>query len=143
MSRTPKRMALRALLLFTLLLLLASSAWAQSAGTKPIYRIEFKPGEKSTVLEETVTKPRGEGDMHDPGSERYSLRVRAGQTILMDISSDNNEAVFSLSTPDYEIVKGAGGVKRWSSKLEIAGDYIITVFTRKAASRFKLRVTLR
>jgi hypothetical protein len=137
------RLTARSLILFPLLLLTASTAWAQSAGTKPIYRIEFKPGESTSVVAGTVKQPAGEGDMHDPGSERYSLRVRGGQTVKLEISSDNDEAIFSLSTPDFEIVEDAGGIKRWSGKLKLSGDYYITVFTRKETSRFKLRVTLR
>jgi hypothetical protein len=143
MSHTLRTLSLRALILCTGLLLAATSAWAQSRGTKPIYRIEFKPGEKTTAVERTVTQPAGEGDMHDPGSERYSLRVKGGQTVRMEISSDNGEAVFSLSTPDFEMIEGAGGVKRWTGKLKLSGDYYVTVFTRKDTSRFKLRVTLR
>jgi hypothetical protein len=143
MSYTVRQPLFRAGFLSTLLLLLPVSAWAQTAGTKPIYRIEFRPGENSTTVEGTVTQPSGEGDMRNPGSERYSLRVKAGQRVYMEITSDNGEAVFSLSTPDYEIVEDASGVKGWSGKLKLSGDYIVTIFTRKEASRFKLRVTLR
>jgi hypothetical protein len=131
------------LILFSLLLLLASSAWAQRVGTKPIYSIEFKPGEKTAVVEETVTTPAGEGDMHDPGSERYSLKVRAGQTVTLEISSDTGAAIFSIATPDGEILKKAGGVQRFSGKLKQPGDYQVTVFTRQQSARFKLKVTLR
>jgi hypothetical protein len=143
MSYTVKRLIFRAALVSTLLLLLATSAWAQSVGTKPIYRIEFKPGENSAIVEGIVTQPSGEGDMHNPGSERYSLRIKAGQKVSMEITSDNGEAIFTLSTPDYEMVETAASVKRWSGKLKFSGDYIVTVFTRKDTSRFKLRVTLR
>jgi hypothetical protein len=143
MSYTLRRLSLRLLILCACLLLTALSAWAQSAGTKPIYRIEFKPGEKSTVVEGTVTQPSGEGDMHNPGSERYTLRVKGGQTVRMEIGSDNGEAIFSLSTPDYEIVEDSGGVKRWTGKLKLSGDYNVTVFTRGDSSRFKLKVTVR
>ena len=142
MSNKFRLIAFHALILFTLLLLNASVAWAQSAGTKPIYPIEFKPGEKTSTVEGMVTQPSGEGDMRDPGSERYSLKVRAGQTVKMEIGSDNAEAVFTLSTPDYEMVETAGSVKRWSGKLKFSGSYVITVFTRKDRSRFKLRVRL-
>lgn len=143
MSHTLRRKALRTLILLPLLLLMASSAWAQSAGTKPIYPIKFKPGEKTAVVEGTVTQPSGEGDMRNSGSERYTLKVRAGQIVTLAISSDTGEAILSLSTPGYEIVKDAGGVKRWSGKLKFSGDYYVTVFARNGAAQFKLRVTLR
>lgn len=135
---------LRAMLLSSLLLLIAASAWAQiAAGTKPIYRIEFKPGQKSAVVEETVTAPAGEGDMHDPGSERYTVSAQAGQTLLMEITSDTGAAVFTLSTPEGEVMEKASGVKRLSLKIKKSGNYNVTVFTREKAARFKLKVTLR
>lgn len=55
----------------------------------------------------------------------------------------NGETVFSLSTPDFEIVEDVAGVKRWSGKLKLSGDYYITVFAPRGTSRFKLKVTLR
>jgi hypothetical protein len=138
-------------LLFALLLLTALTTWAQSAGTKPIYPIKFKPGVKTTVVEGTVSTPRTVGpDMTNEGSERYTLRAQAGQYLTMEISSDNHQAMFSLIKPSpggvrFEIVEKAGAVKRWSGRLAMTGDYNITVFTydQEAVSRFKLRVTLR
>jgi hypothetical protein len=143
MNHSLRRMKLRALLVIGFLLLMASTAWAQSAGTKPIYPIEFKPGAKSATIEGTVTQPAGEGDMHNSGSERYTLKVRGGQMVRMEISSDNGEAVFSLSTPDFEIVEDAAGVRRFSGRIKLSGSYYVTVFARKGSSRFKLKVTLR
>jgi hypothetical protein len=93
----PQHMIVRVSLLFALLILTALTTWAQSAGTKPIYRIEFKPGVKTTVVEGTVSPPRTAGpDMTNDGSERYSLRVRAEQYLTMEISSGNRQAVFYL-----------------------------------------------
>lgn len=146
-----QHMIVRVPLLFVLLMLTALTAWAQSAGTKPIYPIKFKPGLKTTVVEGTVSPPRTAGpDMTNDGSERYSLSARAGQYLTMEISSGNHQAVFSLIKPspgmvNYEIVERAGGVKRWSGRLRESGDYIVTVFTqeRESDSRFQLRVTLR
>lgn len=143
MSRSVRHLSLRAFVLVSFLLLIVSAARAQTAGTKPIYRIEFKPGAKSATVEGTVTQPAGEGDMRNSGTERYTLRVRGGQIATMEITSDSGSAIFSLSTPDYEIVEDASGVKRWSGKLKLSGDYYLTVFTRKETARFKLRVTLR
>jgi hypothetical protein len=146
-----QHMVVRVPLLLALLPLTALATWAQSAGTKAIYPIEFKPGVKTTFVEGTVSTPTTVGpDMTNEGSERYTLRVRAGQYLTMEISSDKRQALFSLIKPSpgmvkYEIVERAGGVKRWSGRLTESGDYLVTVFTREreANSRFKLRVTLR
>ena len=104
-----------------------------------------------TVTGGTVSPPVTVGpDMTNDGSERYSLRARSGQLLTIEISSDNHQALFSLIKPSsfmvkYDIVEGAGTVKRWSGRLTESGNYLVTVFThdREAASQFKLRVTLR
>ena len=145
-----QHIVVRVPVLFALLLLTGLTSWAQSAGTKPIYPITFKPGAKTTVVEGTVSPPTtGRADMTNSGSERYTLRVRAGQYVTMEINSDNHQALFSLVKPSpamskIEIVEKAGGVTRWSGRLTMSGDYVVTVFThdREAASRFKLRVTM-
>ncbi|MBV9928180.1 MAG: hypothetical protein JOZ96_24385 [Acidobacteria bacterium] len=134
--------------LFATLLMGAPYLRAQSAGTKPVYPIRFKPCAKTAAVEGRVSPPAGEGDMHDPGSEKYALGVRAGQRVTLKVSSDNRGAVFSLfkQTPGGpEPVAGAAGVRRWSGALAGGGDYTITVSTRSraAGSRFRLTVTLR
>jgi len=134
-----------------ILLIMAHIVSAQiSAGTKPIYSIEFKPGTTTTVVEGTVSTPKTVGpDMTNDGSEQYSLRVRAGQHLTIQISSSNHQAMFTIIKPSpfgskNEVVETARGVKRWSGTLTMNGDYRITVFTREdAAARFKLRVALR
>jgi hypothetical protein len=138
------------LLLLLALLPAAPLAWAQSRGTKPIYPITFEPDRTTTLVEGTVTQPSTRGpDMTNEGSERYSLRVRSGQQLTMEISSSNQQAMFTLIKPSaamakIEFVENAAGVKRWSGKLAMSGDYMVVVFTRgaEASSRFKLRVTL-
>ncbi len=136
--------------LVALLALTAPFASAQSRGTKPISSIEFKPGAHATVLEGTVSPRVTVGpDMTNEGSERYSLRARSGQVLTMQISSGDHRTLFSLVKPSpamskIVVLEGAGGVKRWSGRLTESGDYLVTVFTHdQAASRFKLRITLR
>ena len=134
-----------------LLLLTAHIVSAQiSAGTKPIYSIEFKPGTTTTVVKGTVSTPKTVGpDMTNEGSEQYSLSARAGQHLTIQINSSNHQAMFAIIKPSpfgskNEVVETARGVKRWSGTLTMNGDYRITVLTREdEASRFKLRVTLR
>jgi hypothetical protein len=143
-------MTVRISILFALLLLIASTAWAQSAGTKAIPTIEFKSGEKTAVVEGSVSPTFTAGpDMTGGGSERYFLHAEAGQHLTMVISSDDRQALFSIVKPSpamatYEFVERAGGVKRWSGKLTKSGNYLVVVFTReKETSHFKIRVTLR
>ena len=137
--------------LVALLHMTASFASAQSRGTKPISSIQFKPGTHTTVLEGTVSPPVTVGpDMTNDGGERYTVQARAGQSLALEMSSDNHQALFSLIRPSpamvrFDIVERAGAVKRWSGRLTESGNYLVTVFThdREAASHFKLRITLR
>ena len=120
-----------------------------SAGTKPIYPINFKPGVNSTMVEGTVSTPKTVGpDMTNEGSEEYALRAEAGQYLTMKIYSGNHQALFTLVKPSpfgskNEFVENASRVKRWSGRLKMSGDYFVIVFTRAELSRFKLRITLR
>ena len=122
-----------------------------SAGTKPIYSVEFKPGTTTTVVKGTVTTPKTVGpDMTNDGFEQYSLSARAGQHLTIQINSSDHQAQFTIIKPSpfgskTEVVENARGVKSWSGTLAMNGDYRITVLTREEAdvSRFKLRVTLR
>jgi len=138
--------------LLAISLLMAHVVSAQiTAGTKPIYSIEFKPGTYTATVEGTVGPPVTRGpDMTNEGSEKYSLHAQAGQHLTMEVSSGNNQALFTLVKPSpagarNEFVERAAGVKRWSGSLKMSGDYRVIVFTRQqeGVSRFKLRVTLR
>jgi hypothetical protein len=143
---------MRSIVLAAVLLVITHVVSAQiSAGTKPIYPIEFKPGASTTKVEGTVSLPRTVGpDMTNEGSERYLLSARAGQYLTMEVSSKNHQVLFTLVKPSpseakIEFVEKAGGVRRWSGRLKMSGDYLVIVFTRQQAglSRFKLHVTLR
>ena len=142
--------ALRALLL-ALLPLTPPAAQAQSPGTAVIPTIQLKPDAKTTVIEGTVSPPTTVGpDMTSGGSQRYTLHARVGQRLTMDMTPSSRQALFSLIKPSpsmakYETVARASGVKRWSGRLVVSGDYLVQVFTRErgAGTHYKLRITLR
>jgi hypothetical protein len=122
-----------------------------SAGTKPIYSIEFKPGTHTATVKGTVAPPVTRGpDMTNEGSERYSLHGQAGQRLTISVTSQNHQTLFTLIKPSpagsrNEFVERAAGVKHWSGSLKLSGAYGIIVFTRQqeGVSRFKLRAILR
>ena len=129
MMRTPKtfwRTSPCALLVLAAFSLAAHAISAQiSAGTKPIYPIEFKPGTNTTVVKGTIARPVTPERQSD-GSETFTLRAQAGKFLKMEISSDNHLAVFTLVKPSpaasrNDVVKNAVGVRRWSGTLTISG----------------------
>jgi len=129
----------------------ATPVYAQvSAGTKPIYSVEFKPGAKTTVVQGTVSTPQTRGpDMTNEGDEQFYLQAREGQHLTMELDSNDPQVKFTLFQPSpadskIEFIKGAAGVRRWSNALTMTGNYRIAVFTEngKNVGHFKLRITL-
>src|SRR6185295_12599909 len=105
-----------------------------SAGTRPINRIDFKPGTNTTVVKGTIARPMTPERQSD-GSQRFTLQAQAGKFLKMEISSDNHLAVFSLIKPSpaasrIEFVKNAAAVRRWSGILSVSGKYVVTVFAQ-------------
>jgi hypothetical protein len=146
------RQFMRSILVAAVLLVITHAVSAQiSAGTKPIYAITFEPGAHTAVVEGTVGPSQTSGpDMTNEGSEKYSLRAQAGQHLTIAVSSGNHQALFTLVKPSpaaakIEFVERAAGVRHWSGRLTLSGDYQVIVFTRQQAglSRFKLRVSRR
>ncbi|HSS21667.1 MAG TPA: hypothetical protein VLL54_16460 [Pyrinomonadaceae bacterium] len=139
-----------AVLAITALSLACSVSSAQiSAGTRPIYPIEFKSGTNTAVVIGTIARPKSP-ERQSAASQTLTLRALAGNFLRMEISSDNHLAVFTLVKPSpaasrIEFVKDAVGVTRWSGTLKVSGDYAVKIFAQDldAFSRFKLRVTLR
>lgn len=140
----------RSILVAAVLLLMAYAISAQiSAGTKPIYPIEFKPGTHTKVVKGTIARPMTPERQSD-GSEKYTLQAQAGQFLKVEISSNNHQAVFSIlqtspAAVKNELIKNASRVKRWSGTLTKSSNYTIIVLTPDpdGYSRFKLRITLR
>ena len=76
MSRTLQRAAIRITLLFITMLLAASASWAQISGGSPvILPIEFKPGEKITVVEGAVSRGGSRDGIYFPGERRFTMKV--------------------------------------------------------------------
>lgn len=143
---------MRSILAAPILLVITHAVSAQiGAGTKPIYTIDVKPGANNAAVEGTVSPSQTRGsDMTNDGSEQYSLRAQAGQTLTIEVSSRNHQALLTLVKPSpfgsrIEFVERAAGVRRWSGRLKLSGDYQVIVFTRQqeGSAHFKLRVTLR
>jgi len=117
---------------------------AQSAGAPRIYNVEFVRG----VFESTGTvQPYHpcspavpQGVCGNGNSKGYSLIGRAGDRITIRLRSNTGGAVFSIFTPDGELVERGGATTFWSGKLPAAGYYRINVFTSKSSTPFRIRI---
>ncbi|MEW6210587.1 MAG: hypothetical protein AB1631_19640 [Acidobacteriota bacterium] len=95
-------------------------------------RIRFARGRTSAVL-------TGSTD----SSDEYLLGARAGQTMLVHVTSKGNNAAVEVLDWDGNAVEGAAKADDWSGVLPKNGDYKIIVRSTKGAAVYTLEVTIR
>jgi hypothetical protein len=132
MNQLRKRTTLRALFLTTLLLLTALAAPAQGDRTR---RVRFARGRTTTVIKDAVV--RGTRD-------RYILGARAGQTLIVHITSLEDNAVFDIyAKGGKQVLDGAQEATDWTGELPRSGDYVIEVGGTRGNASYTLEVTIR
>lgn len=124
---------------------LSTSTLAQSAGAPRIYEVEF---ERGIFSDAGHVQPHGpcppavpQGVCGNSNSRGYSLEGRAGDFVTISLSSETWGAVFSIFTPDGEILKKGSAREWWAGELPSDGDYRINVYTNKSPTAFKVRFT--
>lgn len=76
----------------------------------------------------------------------YLVRARKGQTMSVTITSPNNRAVFSISRqlePDTDPIEIVTDQKMWTSRLDITGDYDISVGAERSVATYTLTITVK
>jgi hypothetical protein len=132
MTDIRRRRSVRALLLATLLLITVMDAAAQRDRTR---RVRFARGRTSTVIKDAVV--RGTRD-------RYLLGARAGQTLIVHITSVEDNAVFDVYAPGGKrVLAGARDTTDWTGELPRSGDYLIEVGGTRGNATYTLEVTIR
>ena len=132
MTQTRRRTSIRALFAVTLLLLTTLAAPAQSDRTR---RVRFARGRTTTVIKDAVV--RGTRD-------RYILGARAGQTLIVHITSLENNAVFDIyARGGKRVLDGAQETTDWTGELPRSGDYVIEVGGTRGNATYTLEVTIR
>ncbi len=102
-------------------------------GTK---RISFKAGESSATVSDSVV--RGERSI-------YVIGAKSGQTMSIDITSLEDNAVFQIKTPGGKFLADAGDgddATVWDGTLPASGDYKIIVGGTRGNASFKLTVSI-
>ena len=117
---------------FIALLLNTLPVWAQSS-----IRVQFPRGRTTAILE-------GKVDEATLGKADYVLRARAGQKMLVHITSPKKNAHFRIYRTDYDApLQGAEDAEDWSGTLPESGDYHIYVFpTTSGTVPYTLEVTI-
>ena len=122
--------AARALMLATLLLLTTTLVSAQGDRTR---RVRFPRGRTTTVIKDAVVRAT---------RDRYLLRARAGQTLIVHITSLEDNAVFDVETPGRRRTL-AQEATDWTGELPRSGDYTISVGGTRGNATYTLEVTIR
>lgn len=95
-------------------------------------RIRFARGRTTAVLEGSTAS-----------NDEYVLGARAGQTMIVHISSIENNATIKVLDSGGNAVKGNTKPNDWSGTLPANGDYKIVVTSTKGKSNYTLEVTIR
>jgi hypothetical protein len=130
MTQPQRQTARRAILLAALLLLTSIGVQAQSDRTR---RIRFARGRTTKVIKDAVV--RGTLD-------RYLLRASAGQTLIVHLTSLENNAVFDIGAPGGRRTITQESTD-WTGELPRSGDYIIVVGGTRGNATYTLEVTVR
>jgi hypothetical protein len=120
-------------LILGLVLLIAGSATAQSI----TQRVRFARGRTTAVLKGSVVRGT---------QNRYILGARAGQTMIVHISSREKNAVFTILGPDATALAGTEeGVDAtdWTGELPLSGDYTVWVSPSRGNATYTLEITIR
>ena len=122
----------RVLFIAALLLVTTCAAVAARDRTR---RIRFERGRTTKVIKDAVV--RGDRD-------RYILHARAGQTLIIHITSEENNAVFTIYRPGgRQTLENAQESTDWNGSLPRTGDYIIEVGGTRGNASYTLEVTAR
>ena len=128
LTRSRRLRAFGALVCLTLLFLASSPAPAQTT----TQRVRFARGRTTTVLRGSLI--RGE-------RINYVLGARAGQLMIVHITSREQNAVFDIRAPRGALL--AQETTDWEEQLPRSGDYVITVGGTRGNTSYTLEITLR
>ena len=118
-----------------LLLLLPLDAALAQKGKSIVRRVNFPRGRTTAVLRGAVRR----GISHD-----YLLRARAGQTMLLHLTSDSPQMSLTILKPGGET--WMFDTRDWSGELPLTGTYRINVLpdtTTERPTRYALEITIR
>jgi hypothetical protein len=79
-------------------------------------------------------------------NDRYTLGARRGQTMIVHITSREQNSVFTILGPDATALPGTDeglDAKDWKGALPLNGDYSIWVSPSRGNATYTLEVTIR
>jgi hypothetical protein len=129
-------------LIACILLTLSISLFAQGGGTLSApsgktQRVRFARGRTTAILKGAVV--RGTQD-------RYILGARAGQTMIVHVTSREKNAIFTILGPDATALQGTDeglDATDWTGELPLSGDYSIWLSPTRGNATYTLEITIR
>ena len=132
MKQTHQQIMTRVLAVAISLFLAAGLVQAQKSRTR---RIRFERGRTTTVIKDAVVLGT---------RDRYLLRASAGQTLIVHITSLEDNADFNIYRPgSRRPMAGASEATDWTGELPRNGDYVIEVGPTRGNATYTLEVTIR
>jgi hypothetical protein len=135
--RSPGRLLAGALLAIGAILGAGSLAAAQPPTTSAdTQRIEFEPGTDNATRDGTLS----------PGqTERWLLDARAGQTMAITIDSADNNTVFAVRDPAWNLLALVTATEAesntfWTGILPADGDYTVEVVSSDGQAYYQMKV---
>jgi hypothetical protein len=131
------RLGATLLLLFSVLGVGWSPLVDDAAAQGVTSRVRFAPGSSSATLKGAIV--RGDRDV-------YILGAKGGQSMSVNISSIENNAVFQIRSPGGSELRGAregDDAMQWSGTLPASGDYRIIVGGTRGNASYTLRISIR
>jgi hypothetical protein len=115
----------------------SSVAFSQDAPAPPV-RLRFARGKNTTTAR---------GFIGGESTDRYIVRLRAGQTLIIQAISRlkrTQVGIFRADTDDYlEGKQSENDSTRWVGKIPRTGDYVIHVNVHPYAERYLLKLTVK
>jgi hypothetical protein len=116
-------------------LLLALLCIAASAQTDRAVRVKFPRGRTTTILK---------GSLKGDEITRYVFQARAGQTMIVHLTSPSARAQFDVYLRgERGIFRDGEDVTDFQGTLPRDGDYIVSVYGLKPRATYTLEVTIR
>jgi len=117
--------------------LVAQGGGSLRAAVGKTQRVRFARGRITAILKGAVI--RGTQD-------RYILGARAGQTMIVHVTSPAKNAVFTILDPGGTALEGTDeglDAMDWTGELPLSGDYSIRVSPTRGNSTYTLEITIR
>jgi hypothetical protein len=111
----------------TLVAALALGAGARAEDVREV-PVHFKPGTSSATIKGSVT---------GYAAIDYVLGAKAGQTMTVEMQTDNGANSFNVQAPGGEAAIGSGETSNnaWSGPLPVDGEYRVRVYLMRSAAR--------